>query len=1202
MKTINVHHYPDIFERSSRVSRELPAGGKVASYLPEGWEPGQNVRVNVSGMVYVLDEVAERIVGSAETLSFYRMPADPSGGFLTSLLVSLLVSAVITGVSYAVQALTAPSRRSSERDFDDSPTYGFDGFTNTTQPGTRAPLIYGQHRFGGHILQQFLRPQRDLPDEAADPRLGELNTLLGMGLGPIQGITGFLVDGNSWSDFGIPFPEIRVGLKHQAPIDGFQDTITQNTKDVIVTALGGPQTFTMGSAGDSFEIIFRFPGGLYRVASGGGFGQSTCKVLVQHRLLGSSTWIDTAVKTVTARTANSFDAWFSSGRLPRGRYEIRVIRLTPDEDRANGFSELRVLAVLDVVSRTQTWPGLALMAPRQLPTNRVQGRSPEYSAVVNGRIVRVFSDESSYIEEWSDSPAWVLLDFLTAEEACGNFIKDDDVDRPALLYWGQRCVDEGFKVNIVVDGTVPAIDIIKAICTAGRANFVQKGRKWSVVFMEKKKPVQGLFMGRIRKGQFAVLKRSRVETANYITAQFWNAEKNWERDTLPREDPTLGAEDDIVPGQVNLVGVTDPKQVQKLLNYYMLSGRLERRVIELECGVENLGCEAGDVFEVAHDVPGWGKSGRVSAVNEDGSMITVDRDLLIEAGKEYELTVLQDDERIDVVRVTNAIAETTRLLSVSGDFTTIPRAGLDYAFGEVGKSTVLYTCKRISRGSAPHLRKVTAQQYDERVFDQDLTVLPLPSESNLPDPRRIPGDVKELRLVERQVYSQTGSLSVGIDVFFTMPVEPGARARIYWREEGQLGWELAGETTSGSFTISDGIRSPDVTYDVSVVSVSQFGISKGTKYGVRATITMRGITRQPGMVLGFRVARSSTGLVFEWDPLDPVQNFDLDYYEIRQGTQWETAVLVGKTRDVRFETGIFITGEVQFLIKGVNTAKNSSATAAASTILIDGRIGENVVKTQDERALSWPGTRLHFSVDSGDLVMDTQADVAAWRVGPQPPRGGGLRSGGFGSAFRSTAEYISLPFEVTTGNAVRAYVSTIIDLLQIDVTQYWTAPGVGDKAWDSDFARTRAWAAAPAGRVNVRVEMRFSITGSNDGDFGPWAQRPQNLEAIVKWAQARIVVQILDPVYTVRLKKLTFIFDVPDVTDSGSLSTSAVGTVAVSFSKAYENPPEVVPSIVSGLEGDSILLTSITNTGFLVGVKLAGDFVARTVKWISNGF
>jgi predicted phage tail protein len=1206
-----VHFIENLFDLRSRRTSSLMAGREAMEYVPPEWLSDPVLHLVLNGEGLDTDDLY-RTVEPGDILIVARPPA---GGIGEAILISLIVSAVLTGIAYGIQALTAPSQRPLKEELEDSSTYGFDALANTVRPGTRIPIVYGTNRVGGHIINQFQRPARDTSTTDGDAQTGEMHTLIGLCTGPIEQIDSVRIDKNPASDFKGVTIESRLGGLNPPAIEGFRDVVVQRAKDVIVRAIDPPLTFTTENEVDAFEIIFRFAGGLYKLSDRGQFGKKTIELRIEYREVGDAVWIDHGVKRVSASTRNPFDSWFTSRRLDRASYEIRVSRLTADDTKATGFSDCNVLAINEVTEETLSYPRLALLGVRQLPTNQVSGRVPQYDALVKGKRVRVYTTPTTSTEHWSDNPSWCLLDFLTNTfDGLGAWIDSDHVDIQSFIDWAAFCdemvavdargtLEKQFRLNLVLDGSLTAIDAIKQMCATGRAHFLLRGDKWAVRPDKVESPIQLFTMGRINKGSFRVLKQGRADVGNYLMGQFWNESLDYEQDSLPKEDPTLSVLDDQVEATINLLGTTSGSQANRLLNYHMLANRLTRRTIEMEVGVEALAMEAGDVFLVAHDVPGWGYSGKLTGVDVTGSQLTLDREVTIEGGKTYELTVIHASDLIDVVAVTNNPGA-TRVLSVSGDFTSTPIVGLDYSFGEVQKSTVAYRCTSISKGAGFLRRKLRAREYNAAIYGTDLTVLPGPSTSRLPDPNRIPPNVRDLRALERIDYAEDGTLKAAIDVHFSLPVEANTRALVFWRELGTTGWLQVGEPTSvGYVAITENVRTPGATYEISVVSVAPSGVRKHPDDGVRVSLITEGTIRQPQKIAGFRVDRTSTGLIFSWDALDPVANFDLDYYELRAGALWETAVTIGRTANTSLETAVFTKGTQTFLIKGVNTAGKSSAVAAAVVVTVDARIGENAIITRQEDT-AWTGIKQSFLVSAGKLVVDTEAEIVAWRARQQTPAPGGfLIPGGRGQAFRLQASYTTAAFQITAGNAVRCLVASELEVNQIDTNLYWTAAGVGDKSWDSDFSKTRAWAVAPDGRVTVRVEMRFSTTDSAETSFGPWQERPQNIEVAVKWAQARLIVEILDPAFTAEVIKFRIIFDVPDITDSGSVSTSAGGTVAVTYNKTFNNAPKLAVAIQTASGGDAVSITSPTASGFNIECfNGAGSRVVRTVTWNAIGF
>lgn len=1207
---IRVVTIPNILEPDGREVGEDVPGRTVLSYLPGGWATPDSVGVVHNGEALDLYRAGRRVTRDHDEVIFYLHPGDP---ILTPLLVSLIVGIILTGVSYAITSLTAPSTRSTRKELEDSETYGFGGIVNTVRPGTRIPIVYGQHRVGGHIIQQFLRPGTD-----GDANVGVLHSLIAVGTGPIESITDLRIDKNPAADFvtpegAVPF-DVRLGNLHQAAIPEFHEITTQVAKDAFLSETEDPILITTQNAIDRFELIFRFPGGLFRSLDTSAFGTSSAAIAnkkvefrIEHREAGDAIWIDDGVFPVEAKTRSPFDAFFRSALLGRANYEIRTTRLTPNDTAVSGFSDVSILAINEITDDIQTYPRIALYSVRQLPTNQVSGRTPQYDVLVKGKKVRVYSDTSTYVEQWSDSPAWCMLDLLTARlDGLGAWISHENCDLQAFIDFAAFCATNNFKVNLVLDGSLSAFDAVRQICTVGRANFLHRGDKWSVRPEKEEEPVQLFTMGRIGKGTFGVVKQSKTERANFLFGEFWNKDLDYEQDSLPKEDQTLLDTDEQIEGTVNLIGATDVVQVNALLNHLLLANRLSRRVIEHEVGVEALAMQAGDVFAIAHDVAGWGFSGKLRDIDETGTQLWLDRTVTIEAGKTYEVTVFHDKtETIDVVLVT-ANPGTTDRITVSGDWDSLPTKGYDYSFGEVSRSFAKYRCTSITRGSTKERRKIRGKEYNAAAYGTDLTVLPAPSVSRLADPLLIPPDVTELRLAERVAYAQDGSLSAALDVHFTLPTWPGARAEVFWREAGDTTWESVGVTTIGFMAITENVRSPGATYEVAVASLSQAGNRKHPEACPRVELTTAGVLRQPDKVVGFRVDRTATGLVFSWLPLDPVRNFDLAYYEIRNGTTWDAAIPVGRTSDTVLETQLFAAGTQTFLIKGFNTLvpPRGSFEAAAVVTTVDGRIGENIILTRQEDT-TFPGTKQNMTVVASKLQLDTEGTLVAWRALRQSTLPGGSQylPGGYQPGFRVTGSYTTDVFQVTSGAAVRCLVATTLEQLQIDSSLYWTATGIADLDWQSEFARTRAWAVAPDGKVTTKVEMRFSTATSADSDFGPWQERAQNIEVLCKYAQARILIEVVDPSFTVEITKFRMAFDVPDVTESGTVTTSNSATVPVTFTKHFNVAPKVAVSVLGATSGDTPKHTSVTTTGFNMEVfDSGGSRVVRTVEWVCNGF
>ena len=812
----------------------------------------------------------------------------------------------------------------------------------------------------------------------------------------------------------------------------------------------------------------------------------------------------------------------------------------------------------------------------------------------------------------SRNPAWILYDFLTSKyRGLGNYIAESDLVIQDFLDWGTFCDQQvvdpkttnlvpRFECDIVVDESFSAIDAIKQICIAGRANFVKRGSKWGVVIEDALagEPKQLFQMTRISRDTFTLQKTSRRKIANYLIGQFPNAELDYEIDPLPKEDETLLEGSDTIERTINLTGVTRVDQAERLLNYFSKANRLSRRTIEFETDAEAIISEPGDVIRVSHDVTQVGVSGKIRAFQD--SVVTLDREVTQQIGFRYELTVyFPDGPSVEVLRVQFVQGTSDRVTLITTPTSTIV-SGFHYSFGPIENSTNEYRIQSISQGSVSSKRRIRAKEYDSRVYDDtELDPKPDPIITTIDNPFLIPANPSEVTLLETQVEQVDGTLSAALNVFFERPLSFRPRVEVFFRQEGD-DWESAGISESTYLRIEN-VQSPGIVYEVSVVSLALNGDRNSPDLGTIETITTSVSTRQPANVTNLRGDRVQGGYLFMWDKLPAT---DIAYYEIRRGDEWDTALIVGRApgTDDQLSTPEIYSGIQQFLIKAFNTVGNESKQATAFIVDIPGRPNPNIVIQQSEDP-SWSGTLSKFNLVSQTLVLDPQDEPVAFRARNTSVIGS-VRPGGFGQQeIALTGSYTTAKIQVTTGDPVRAYVYSELNAVISDLTRTWTGPDTGGETWTGPFGASNTWVQDVPGKASFKVEWRFSTNTNSESDFGPWAERSQAVEVDVKWAQARIVADIKDPTFQVTVNGWELFIDVIEVTLSGTVSTSASQAVSVSFSKTFNQKPEIVPSIVNGSAGDTWRITNASKTGFdIESFDAAETRVARTVDWIVRGF
>jgi len=75
------------------------------------------------------------------------------------------------------------------------------------------------------------------------------------------------------------------------------------------------------------------------------------------------------------------------------------------------------------------------------------------TAIVDGRIVRVYTSLTEYTEQWSDNPAWCELDFKTSIDGCGMDMSGIDLQTylNAANYYQPSGDQKRFTLNLILD-------------------------------------------------------------------------------------------------------------------------------------------------------------------------------------------------------------------------------------------------------------------------------------------------------------------------------------------------------------------------------------------------------------------------------------------------------------------------------------------------------------------------------------------------------------------------------------------------------------------------------------------------------------------------------------------------------------------------------------------------------------------------------
>ena len=678
---------------------------------------------------------------------------------------------------------------------------------------------------------------------------------------------GILIDGNPISDFvtpadNAPVVKLRYGHNPQDPVPGFDESHTFRSLNVQLL-YGVPQVFSMETSdATDIQLLFELPA-LFKVADGGGFSKTGIGFSVFWKPYGaddSEYVLDGSVYEERETNAPVRLQYRIRGLNP-GRYTVKIEKTVPDSD-SKRQRDLYLKGIDEIGRGGYTYPYTALLGLRIRATSRLRGGLPNITTMVDGRIVETWDPDASgggqWVSQWSRNPIWCLYDLVRNRRyGVGDHVEQDALDRvidrwksaaaicdEEIAIYGAEAAGQTeprYELDIVLDGRMSATDMIMMICATCQAMIIPSAGGYYPVIDEAQEPTQIFGMGNIIRGSFAESCASLRATPNLIEVQHHDADNDYERDSLEIADHEgLDAGQPLRRATSFFAGVTRRSQALRLGAWQLKDAKYNIRMASWRAGIDAIGCQAGDVIGLSHDVPQWGESGRVASATS--TTVVLNRQITLPTLASGESHLIQvrhaADDTIEERVITDGAgtypAGTT--LTVSPAWTATPAAYDVFAVGILPVKP--FRVISMTRESSSEVR-IQAVEHNPEVYDLSDVMVPPPNYSTLPNPQRVPPSVIDLTLTNTSAYNRTilagwrlptNWPETGIDEGFVDHYE-------VWTSLDGSSFEKAGETDASTFLITETI--PGRTYTVRVLTVSRWGIKTPLETAPEASIVAR---------------------------------------------------------------------------------------------------------------------------------------------------------------------------------------------------------------------------------------------------------------------------------------------------------------------------------------------------------------------------
>lgn len=830
------------FKQGKSISYYFSAPGEWA-YSVNGHEAAPDTVINDEDYIVVMPRVEGKFFGVLLSIGMAVFTGGIASGAIFGIqsLIWRSVIAMAVGMigNAIVSKLTAPKvdRSNSEQ----SNTYGWGGTETVTGQGYPLAVTYGRMKSAGLLLSRHV---------ISDGEKQYLNLLYCAGEGELSKIEDIRINANPISNYKDVQVDIRKGTNDQTVIPNFNDNFADQSLNYELTESWNTQQ-VQGDACDAIELTVGFPNGLYYSNDSGGADRTSVTLKAEIRKVGDESWqalplanqkgmaghikrrdawnfikSDNSVTNtadyagrIEEATNNAFYRVFRFDNLEKARYEIRMRCSAKDGKSLRHVNKVYWVQLTQIIYDDFVHPGKALIGIKALATSQLSGTDPKVTWIQERSEVYVFNPYiNKYEAQPADNPAWAAYDLIhICRKIGGEYIVFGQphmrLDYNAFKAWADKCKTNGFTFNYIYDTAMRLWDALKYPEAVGRGKVIPVGTRFTCVSDYQSTPVQLFTVANIKHGSFTEEFQGVEARANSVEISFLNKDKDYERDVIPVYGDTYDESDTLTnPAQVELMGCTSLEQAYKHGKHFLRCNKYEIRTVTIEAFTDAIACTVGDIILIQHDIPEWGEGGRVVAVS--GQMITLDKEVTVQPGKDYQLLIRSNST--DIVSTFNVVNVSGLNVIVKEAIPVQPDAV--YAFGEISKSAKPFRVLAITKTLSEMTRKIQCMEYYPELYVSDDGTVPSIDYTN-----HGASDIQAVGLVS-DVYGANGIMYSRIGVTWQLPRDGKvSNVVVNYRNVKSDTWTYIGNypASANATTISDVLLG--ATYEVRVQAINELG-------------------------------------------------------------------------------------------------------------------------------------------------------------------------------------------------------------------------------------------------------------------------------------------------------------------------------------------------------------------------------------------
>ena len=782
--------------------------------------------------------------------------------------------------------------------------------------------------------------------------------------------------------------------------------------------------------------------------------------------------------------------------------------------------------------------------------------------------------DGTFQTAWSDNPAWVLWACLTNERwGVGRFLETSNVDK-WMLYAAAQWFDElvpdgngGFEPRLTFNGTIDsALEAERALAViagACQAVFYWASGAVNIVVDKPDDPVAIIGPANVVDGKIVYSGSDIATRPTSVQVTWFDPDNAFTKAVEVVEDLDLIDCYGVRVTEVAAPLCTSQGQAARAGKWELETAWSNTQIASFSVGAANYDLVPGAYIDIADpSFQGRRMFGRLLSVS--GTEVTLDYEVLIEAGQTYDIVVPGNDGELQT-RSVIASPGYTDVVTIASAFSPNPVAGAVWQL--IGSNLAPRRFRVLTNEEKEDgTYAVTALLYDpnKQARIEEGILLSLPSVTSFQTgPIAAPTGVAVSEIIRR---GPAGSwMQVVVVGWNTHPDARVVKFEVQYQFDGTTDWIDYGSSLGVIVEITDELGNGAFNFRVRAVA-----FDGATSPWVTSSQVLYGLLAPPADVQNFTVNIIDNVALLSWDP---VSEANFSHYEVRysssQTANWESMVPIvlkvgGTSVHAPARTGLYA-------VKAVSTRDVFSTNPAFISANVYG-LSINVIETIAGDP-DWVGSFYRVKEDESRsaLVLISSVDL-------------------FGHDDLFDWTDLLEPFSVYTYGYFEWPVLDLGEIIVSRVNAVLDCFGerIFDDLWEEAniWSLPNVWGDDPGG-WDAHVEIQ--TTDDDPSGTPTWSEwrRLVMSDVSARAIRARFVLQTNDSSVT-PVAKGSIVVDVPDSDRKGANVAVSVGGTRITFDNAFRGPtrPSVVVTAIEGAQsGDWADITNVDRTGFDVTIR-----------------